>query len=207
MQQGVGEVWNSGNSTINNNNNMWIRLILLVYFQLSQLVRSSVNQIPSKPKCYFSGFLQGHERCPGIAVKDEPRTFWHVPRKMAGSRMFILRQLWPLLEKVTSVLNHPERHGNTSFDKMETLRTSVEFISIRIWTTLLFFSPTKSIMSQSQNCTTTSCSTSNCLAAFTSICSATDGVEFRVSFSLNQHIKMQLMEGTALPQKFVFMRN
>lgn len=95
MQQGVEEVGNSHNSTINNNNNMWIRLILLVYYQLSQLVRSSVNQIPSKPKFYFSGFLQGHERCPGIAVKDEPRTFWHVPRKTAGSRMFILRQRWP----------------------------------------------------------------------------------------------------------------
>lgn len=137
--------------------------LLLVYYQLSQLVRSSVNQIPIKPKCYISGFLQGHERCPGIAVKDDPRTFWHVPRKMAGSRMFTLRQLWPFLEKVTSVLNHPGRRNHQLWQNEDPENISGIYFNQDVNNIAILLSPTKSIMSQSQNCTTPSCSTSNCL--------------------------------------------
>lgn len=193
MQQGRGEVWNSHNLTINNNNNMWIRLILLVYFQLSQLVRPSENQIPSKPKCYVSVFLQGHERCPGTAVKDEPRTFWHVPRKMAGSRMFILRQLWPkghlCVESPWKTRQH-QLWQNGDPENISGIYFNQDLNDIPI-----LLSPTKSRMSQSQNCTATSCSTSNCLAAFTSICSATDGVEFRVFFSFNQSAYKEAING------------
>lgn len=146
---------------------------------------------------------------PRIAVKDEPMTSWHIPRKMAGSRTFTLRQLlaisstrsplcWITLEDVTSALTNadPENLSGIYFKQ--------DLTNIPI-----LFSPTKSIMRQSELYHAFLFSLKlpgrRCISWHLQ-CHRWYWVSSFL-FKSQQHINKQLMEGTAFSHKFIFMHN